>query len=329
MLMLQFLNFFGLGSRAVALSSLLLFCSSAFAQGSDFSKLVVFGDSLSDTGNIAIIDLPPPYYENRISNGPVLADRLAGLIDSNADNSGHLFGQQIGFNYAVSGANVVGDEPEDVTNQIDAFLERSSNQADPRALYFIFVGGNDLRGIRGIRGANFAEATIQAVIDSLESQVIRLTAAGARAFLIANVPNVGRIPETLDEEASDAGISQRATEYTIAYNAKLTQLIDQFANDQALSIVQVDVYSAFENLLNNFAQFRFTNIRQGCFDVEQFEIDLECVLFGFDRRVFFDNVHPSAATNEILASMLFNNLPVLPSDVQSQSVLPAIIDLLL
>src|SRR5438045_2065282 len=51
------------------------------AEAGPFNNLVVFGDSLSDVGNIAqalFINTPGPYYWNgRFSNGPVYAESLA------------------------------------------------------------------------------------------------------------------------------------------------------------------------------------------------------------------------------------------------------------
>src|SRR6476659_8447225 len=64
--------------------SLLLVIEAVFActaAAGPFSNLVVFGDSLSDVGNIAqapFINTPGPYYWNgRFSNGPVYAETLA------------------------------------------------------------------------------------------------------------------------------------------------------------------------------------------------------------------------------------------------------------
>src|SRR5260370_31987320 len=49
------------------------------------ANLVVFGDSLSDTGNAALATsgaLPNPalYYQGRLSNRPIWADRLATYL---------------------------------------------------------------------------------------------------------------------------------------------------------------------------------------------------------------------------------------------------------
>jgi hypothetical protein len=46
------------------------------------SRLVVFGDSLSDNGNLfELIGQPlPPYWDGRSSNGPTYAEQLAQLL---------------------------------------------------------------------------------------------------------------------------------------------------------------------------------------------------------------------------------------------------------
>ncbi|MDI4239484.1 hypothetical protein OZ411_42630 [Bradyrhizobium sp. Arg237L] len=50
--------------------------------------LVVFGDSLSDNGNLFnLIGLPPPpYWEGRSSNGPTYAEQLAALLSAKLDD---------------------------------------------------------------------------------------------------------------------------------------------------------------------------------------------------------------------------------------------------
>src|SRR5215210_5707714 len=76
--------------------------SSNHAVGGPFSNLVVFGDSLSDIGNIAqapFINTPGPYYwSGRFSNGPVYAETLAtglglpALVNSASGGNDFAFG---------------------------------------------------------------------------------------------------------------------------------------------------------------------------------------------------------------------------------------------
>ncbi len=127
----------------------LVFWTSSAAAG-PFTDLVVFGDSLSDIGNIAqapIINTPGPYYWNgRFSNGPVYAESLAtglglpALIRSTAS----------GGDYAYGGAKTTGTTfptslfVRDVDEQVDQFL--SARTASASALYVVFAGANDLIG---------------------------------------------------------------------------------------------------------------------------------------------------------------------------------------
>src|SRR4051812_8541313 len=74
-----------LGS-ALLCSFVLWLASPTFpASAGQFTKLVVLGDSLSDTGNLFAATggaIPPsPYYLGRFSNGPVWVEYLAEALD--------------------------------------------------------------------------------------------------------------------------------------------------------------------------------------------------------------------------------------------------------
>ncbi len=72
----------------IAIPLLLVFVSWAQAD-TTFSRLYVFGDSLSDTGNLASVkgDFPFPYSMTRVSNGLVGVDILAARLDLTVEPS--------------------------------------------------------------------------------------------------------------------------------------------------------------------------------------------------------------------------------------------------
>ncbi|MBX2847732.1 MAG: SGNH/GDSL hydrolase family protein [Acidiferrobacterales bacterium] len=287
-----------------------------------FNRLIVFGDSLSDTGNLAVVNFPPPYFENRISDGPVAADILAEAIGSDASRSGHLLGQSDGFNYAVAGGNILGGNREDLGSQVSAYLQRVNGGADPDALYLVFMGGNDMRDARSIDSASAANAQISRIINKLDAELGRLVNAGARAFLVPNVANIGRIPETIEREQNQPGVMARAESYTRTYNQALTAMLRKYKSNPGISLVEFDLFVELENVLNNAAQFGFTNIEEGCFDPETLSIETECLIFGFQRRPFFDQLHPSSATNQLISDSLVRTLPTLDSMEQSENPIP-------
>lgn len=316
--------------KGLLIAVVLAFANSVAAQG--FSKLVVFGDSLSDTGNLASISVnfPFPFFENRISNGPVLVDFLAAQVASNADASKHLIGNPEGFNYSVAGGNVVGSDVEDLAPQVDAYLGRE--QADPQALYFILMGGNDLRDIRSITSQALVDARINEVLDTLVAQINRLAGAGATTFLISNLPDIGRLPQTIERESTEPGVIARARQYSILYNQRLVLRLAALRSALDVDISEFDLFSEFELLFVNPQQFGFTQTEVGCFELDSFSFEPECV-FGtrFDRFVFFDSIHPTAKTNELIAAKLAQIVPesfFIPNDGEFITLAP-ILQLLL
>ena len=97
-------------------------------------QVVVFGDSLSDNGNLyeymqREMPLSPPYYKGRFSNGPVWIELVTAHYYPNAVEE-HL------LDYAFGGSGVEGEdaEPDDVmftlSRQVDSFLLAHHDVAD-------------------------------------------------------------------------------------------------------------------------------------------------------------------------------------------------------
>jgi phospholipase/lecithinase/hemolysin len=62
-----------------------LMAMSTLASASPYSNLFVYGDSLSDLGNIYTVSghtipLSPPYYNGRFSNGPLVVEYLSSAL---------------------------------------------------------------------------------------------------------------------------------------------------------------------------------------------------------------------------------------------------------
>ena len=208
----------------------------------------------------------------------------------------------------MSGGNIVGDDREDLSSQVDSFLSRS-DAASSDSLYFVMMGGNDLRDIRSLNQAT-AQVRINQALDSLDDQLNRLYDAGARTFLIANVANIGRIPETLGRQQNDPGIVARAEAYVRSYNSALTQRLTSFNDRAGVSLNVFDLFSELENILANSNALGFTQTEVGCFELERFRFESDC-LFGtrFDRFVFFDSIHPTGRANQLASPGLIAQIP--------------------
>ena len=281
---------------------LLLFCGKA----SGFSHLVVFGDSLSDGGNLAgIVGLPPPYYNNRISNGPVAVDLVAGQLGLSADYSRHLFSSRGGENYAVGGANAGGNDLQDLSRQLSAFSARHPAGLGPDALYIIMIGGNDIRDARGQVSVVQRTAITSAAVTAIENLVQQLLTRGARNILVANAPDISRIPETLQAAVSDPDVVLRARDATQSFNSSLKQMLDLFPRSNNINLMQFDLYQTVNQILNNPSGFGFSVSTQQCFNPDNFQLVPGC---DFRRYVFFDRIHPTSRTHGIIAQRMISML---------------------
>src|SRR5262245_43467216 len=158
------------------------FSVATVASAGPYTQLIVFGDSLSDVGNIAASSFgiyPGPYYwNNRFSNGPVYVESLdtgLGLPPITRSTAG-------GNDFAYGGAQTHGTGGldglfiNDLDEQVTQFL--STRTADPNALYLVFAGANDL-----ING----QTSVSVPVSNIQTQLNKLVAAGARKFFVANL----------------------------------------------------------------------------------------------------------------------------------------------
>lgn len=161
----------------------------------NYTSLTVFGDSLVDAGNIAIITggaTPSPtrgYFAGRFTNGYDYTDLLS--ID--------LFGRPTtaslagGSNFAYGGARIVAnnDGIPDLTAQIGLYQQRLAAGAtvDRNGLYILNMGGNDIFAVgnNDIGGRTITQY-LQAAATEYAANVQALNDLGVRNILLTDFP---------------------------------------------------------------------------------------------------------------------------------------------
>jgi len=180
--------------KLTALCVALLMCSPLWAQR-HFSDLIIFGDSLLDSGNFGL------RFTNRLGDGsgdfrvgpyaaiaPQYLGAALGLATDPAVGGG--------TNYAVGGYQTA-----DILNSINgtglalpaggavarpAYLTEN-NTVNPNALILIDGGGNDF-----LNGTAFDQASIVNSAQTLIAGVAALSAAGGRYIMLSNLPDLGK-----------------------------------------------------------------------------------------------------------------------------------------
>ena len=308
------------GMLALILSSA-LFSFKAHA----FDNIYIFGDSLSDTGNLNLINNQIPA---RFSNGPVAVDYLAQAYGLEATPSGFLAGLNIGNNYAVGGAKAVdadGDENTPDTNlptQVNAYLAANNFQADPDALYVVVIGGNDLFAAQQIRAGvvtagsiseriairQQARQSVTAAVESAAEQIGKLIATGAQHIIVGNAPDIGAVPATdklVDTLlASSGNFAQKArakfmyrasSNLSALWNFSIALAVGELESTFGVDIIEWDLAGFLAMQIEGGADLGFSNVEDACLDkVGTGECDPFSPPTGF---VFFDDVHPTTSVH--------------------------------
>ena len=174
----------------IAVTILLGFVSGARAQ--TFNSVVVFGDSLSDSGNIAQLNGLPAGTSFTTNPDPVWAEIVAQAFGASATNS-----DGGGTNYAWGGACVNPNGPCEnpvptTQQQINQHLSEAS--ADPDTLYMIWGGVNDISAVAGENQSD-PQGALNGTLKAAEAyidQIRGLQDAGARYVVVLNLPDAGK-----------------------------------------------------------------------------------------------------------------------------------------
>jgi phospholipase/lecithinase/hemolysin len=290
------------------------------AANAAFDAEYVFGDSLSDNGNLAALlgtTFPnPPSYNNSFTNGPVAVQLLAQSLGLSANPSLWVTAPSTpaGTNYAVGGASAAEDpvdgEPGiDLPDQILAYDTYASGVADPNALYVIMIGGNDVRDAT-LSGTD--NSGITAGVTAEIKAITNLSSEGAKNFLIVNVPNVGLIPEFAEEDPSQAA---EATALSQDYNKQLGW--DLASLDESLpggtNLHEFDLYDYNAGLLADAHALGFTNTTDPCFTdaPESAATTAGCGVDGANiaSYVFWNDIHPTARVQALWAEGFESAVP--------------------
>ena len=269
------------------------------ASAQTYGRLVVFGDSLSDNGNLyATIGQPtsPPYFQGRFSNGPVFTELLgfnAGRYAAGAPVTGSI-------NYAFGGARTdMSAMPPGMRLQLQAYLG-AGGVFGPNDLVSVLGGANNLfQGIPGAAATADPAAAIRPIAQSAAGDinfiVNSVASAGAGTILVTNLPRLGITPQFNQGPGAPAAplADFAGTTFNTALGAGL--LATAAANPNS-NIIMMDLYKISDPLAANPARFGLTNARDACFNGVT-------VCANPDEYLYWDGVHPTAAGHRLIAAL--------------------------
>ena len=231
-----------------------------------FSRIVMFGDSLSDTGKMyqkmkGYLPSSPPYFKGRFSNGPVWLEVLQqehfpGLKLANEAEGGAT---AVAYNHLGPLNGWLGfwswDPKYQVINnleyEIKQFLKKDKFRPDD--LVVIWVGANDYLAY----GWN-KEKDADRVVTTIQAAANNLVLNGAKQVLLFNIPDLGQTPS-----AHSMKVVDKVRHVAKYHNQRLQALTNELAPLGIVKLFEVD--KQFDEMVRDPQQFGLSDIEHACY----------------------------------------------------------------
>jgi phospholipase/lecithinase/hemolysin len=292
---------FSSGAAILCLFAPMCFCTSSLrADQFPADHMVVFGDSLSDNGNLyTVIHLPvPPTYDlGRSTDGATTypASSISGLWEEQLAPSLGLAVPQpdlvntVNLNFSFSGAETGAianstSGPYGMNAQVQQYLDRKpANIAT--ALHFFWGGTNDVFDYTDPLSAE------KTAIANISSQIGSVAQAGGRYFVWLNLFPLDLTPRGAGSESIKAACADFA--------ADMPQAIATLqASFPGITIIPVDLYSFFKQMVQSPAGYAFANVTT---ESQGFPVNP-------DQYIFWDYLHPTTRVHQLIAGLVLSDV---------------------
>lgn len=299
---------------AVAVFGLLYLFGSVPASATAFSGLYVFGDSLSDTGNIYSLTahstpVSPPYSNGRFTNGNVWVQDLSSSLGLGPVTPSLAGGNDYAFGGAQTGTTLAHTQNNtDLPGQFAAFHAQVP-APQSNALYTLWIGANDLNALfGGLASGAIAPSNINAdlsqVIGNVNNFVSGLATAGMRNLLVLGLPDLSKTPDAValaNSTANPVALLAAIQQITKQYNSALSGSLVTLASKDGFALTQVDTYQLLDQVGQNPGKYGLSNVTDPCWTGNLTDPTSGSVCSQPDKYLFWDGEHPTAAGHQVLA----------------------------
>ncbi|OZS43799.1 SGNH/GDSL hydrolase family protein [Photobacterium sanguinicancri] len=262
------------------------------------NKIISFGDSISDTGNLYngsqwIFPNRNAWFLGHFSNGFVWTEYLAESKDLPL------------YTWAVGGAAGTTKYValSGIHDQVDSYLtymKMAKNYNPQNSLFTIEFGLNDF--------VNY-NRSVTDVSNDFDRALKKLIANGANNIVVLNLPDATKAPQFKYSDPEDAKVIKAKI---TAFNQFVAQEVMLFRM-QGVNITLYDTSTLFENLTKDPAQYGFRNAQDACLNINRsssfdyltsHSLTNDCASYGSDSYVFWGVTHPTTQTHKVIAEQV-------------------------
>jgi phospholipase/lecithinase/hemolysin len=234
------------------------------------SHLVVFGDSLSDPGNLSrsTLGFVVPhkiFYQGRFSNGPVWADYVENSLRWTVDN------------FAVGGARTrPGTFPESLVvpslpEQIDKNISHLQKLDVKKTLITIWIGpnnylrnGSEFQDANGKPRVDLLTQGVEQTISEIETEIYKIQKLGFNRIVVGTMPELGGINR--DPKGSSPSTDETLFMATRLHNQALNRMLERvMAKNSELKLVKYNSYDINHATFLDPKGYGFSRLNEPCF----------------------------------------------------------------
>lgn len=284
-----------------------LLCNSVLAQGPPLDRVVVFGDSLCDTGNLYQVtqggfpfEGPAPifpiafYPQGRFTNGPVWVETFAPVAGfaTPANFTTTLGGTNFAFGGAETGIGSSQRDSPNVGTQVGLF-QASQGSFTGTELIILWAGANDFNPVPPA-----SLPSPESVVANMVSRITELNQLGGKYFLVPNVPPLGDTPQG---RAQGPLVSFVLNLVVFQYNQLLDDALDGLEKNLDISVVRFDTFGLVSKVGSSPSAFGFANVTEPAFDLATLT-----TVPNPNEYLYWDTLHPTAAAHAVLGKAAVN-----------------------
>ncbi len=280
---------------------LLMLSSNGYA--ASISNLYMFGDSLSDNGNMFSLSqhtVPSvPYYEGHFSNGQIWIEYLTNKLGL-PPSSLHDF--------AFGGSLTNSVQPPGLVQQTTLYLDQHLN-LDQEGLYVIWSGANNYLYMDALD-----ESLVQKTVNDIVFVVSEMIDRGAHHLLLINLPPMDKTPwaNMVDDEKENSNYSQMLEEATNLHNKKLAEAVQKLQtqshnNHQIIHLMHFDMNKFFNEIALQAPFKDAVNTTTPCYTGDLFGRN-GTICDDPENYLFWDTVHPTTQAHAIIADAILSKL---------------------
>jgi thermolabile hemolysin len=264
-------------------------------QDNAINKIVVFGDSLSDNGNLFnstewILPVASDYAHGHFTNGQVWAEYLGEKLNLPV------------YDWAVGKAVILPDGIIRLSEQVNswnAYRTHDKNYHPKNTLFTIWIGANDM--------LNSNKKPVSSMIQQEMLMIRRLIKNEAKNIIIINLPDMTLTPY-YQFRSDRAIVSARIKQFNVELKIAVVALQAEYG--LAVNLHVFDVASLYENLFKNPIKYGFINSAESCLKISTMTVPyVESVRTRSDCRdpntfLSWDLIHPTTQVHKLLAEKI-------------------------